>query len=104
MGKSFAPTMAMVRAASPISQPPSKMHPRIAALAAGKPPSAGKVEVQVWLTALSNQALDALKRVGLEILRPASSVNVMLVIGRIRVEKLAELAKLDVVRYIAPLE
>jgi Ca-activated chloride channel family protein len=123
VGKSFAPSATVYRAApyptisreigdsapktartDVVLKPESKMHPRIAALAAGKSPSAGKVEVQVWLTALSNEALDALKRAGLEILRPASSVNVMLVIGRIRVEKLVELAKLDVVRYIAPLE
>lgn len=91
--------------------PQSKMHPQIASLVSGKPLPAdarfvrnGKAEVQVWLTSLSNEALEALKQAGFEILRPASSVNLTMVIGRIRVDKLNALAGLAVVRYIAPLE
>jgi Ca-activated chloride channel family protein len=115
MRKSFAPAMAgwaaapsvapPVRARTDVAwKPESKMHPRIAELAAGKRQARnGKVEVQVWLTDLSKEVLEALKQAGLEILRPSSSVNLTLVIGRIRVEKLAGLAKLAAVRYIAPL-
>jgi len=112
--KSFAPAMAGYAApavAPPLRartedarKPESKMHPQIADLVAGRRQARdGKVEVQVWLTDLSKEVLEALKQAGLEILRPSSSVNVTLVIGRIRVDKLAGLAKLDAVRYIAPL-
>ena len=94
-----------------VMTPQSKMHPQIASLVSGKPLPAdarfvrnGKAEVQVWLTSLSNEALEALKQAGFEILRPASSVNLTMVIGRIRVDKLNALAGLAVVRYIAPLE
>lgn len=105
---SFAPAPSMtppLRARTEDAREPvSKMHPQIADLVAGKRQARdGKVEVQVWLTDLSKEVLEALKQAGLEILRPSSSVNVTLVIGRIRVEKLAGLAKLDAVRYIAPL-
>jgi Ca-activated chloride channel family protein len=114
MRKSFAPAMAGYAArgvASPqqvrtedAREPVSKMHPQIADLVAGKRQARdGKVEVQVWVTGLSKGVLEALKQAGLEILRPSGSVNPTLVIGRIRVERLAGLAKLDAVRYIAPL-
>ena len=115
MRKSVAPAMASYDAARSVApplrartedarKPESKMHPQIADLVAGKRQARdGKVEVQVWLTDLSKEILEALKQAGLEILRPSSSVNLTLVIGRIRVEKLAGLAKLGVVRYIAPL-
>jgi Ca-activated chloride channel family protein len=108
------PRMAMDRIARRASAevaagPESKMHPLMAALAAGRllPREArfvrdGKAEVQVWLKEASKEALDALKQAGFEILRaPNGAVPA---IGRIRVEKLAALARLEVVRYIAPLE
>ncbi|MDP3001202.1 MAG: VIT domain-containing protein [Bryobacterales bacterium] len=113
--KSVAPAMASFAPAPSVAQPlrartedarepVSKMHPQIADLVAGKRQARdGRVEVQVWVTDLSKEVLEALKLAGLEILRPSSSVNLTLVIGRIRVEKLAGLAKLGAVRYIAPL-
>ncbi|MGB8509953.1 MAG: VWA domain-containing protein, partial [Pyrinomonadaceae bacterium] len=60
----------------------------------------GKAEVQVWLKDKSPQVLAQLKRLGFEVvLDPQTS---KLVIGRISIEKLEELAKLDAVRYVAP--
>ncbi len=60
----------------------------------------GKAEVQVWLTDKTPEALAQLKQLGFEIvLDPKTS---KLVIGRIAIEKLEALAKLDAVRYIAP--
>ncbi len=91
------------------SGPESKMHPLVAALAAGKPLPRearfvrdGKAEVQVWLKQATKETLDALKQAGFEILRAPGGAGP--VIGRIRVDRLAALARLDVVRYIAPLE
>ncbi|HJP94891.1 MAG TPA: VIT and VWA domain-containing protein [Pyrinomonadaceae bacterium] len=60
----------------------------------------GKAEVQVWLTDKSEVTKAKLKELGFEIvLDPASS---KLIIGRIAVEKLEMLAKLDFVRYVSP--
>jgi Ca-activated chloride channel homolog len=92
---------------------PSKMHPSIAALAtrlrnkAAQPTAdearfvtGGKAEVQIWLTAKSDQALAELKKLGFEVVsNPAGS---LLVIGRVPVGKLDALAALQSVRYVAP--
>jgi hypothetical protein len=60
----------------------------------------GKVEVQVFLTDTSAQALKQLKDLGFEILLQPTTAK--LVIGRLPLEKLAALAELKVVRYVAP--
>jgi Ca-activated chloride channel homolog len=60
----------------------------------------GKAELQIWLTDTSPQTIAALKRLGFELVLAPKTAKMM--IGRLPVEKLAELAKLDVVRYVAP--
>jgi hypothetical protein len=93
----------------------SKLHPSIAALVErlkkrGTQPSAeeakfvrdGKAELQVWLTDKSPETIAQLKKLGFEVvLDPTTS---KLLIGRVAVEKLAALAEIKAVRYIAPQE
>jgi Ca-activated chloride channel family protein len=60
----------------------------------------GKAELQVWLADKSPATIAQLKKLGFEIvLDPTTS---KMLIGRIAVEKLAALAELKAVRYIAP--
>jgi TonB family protein len=60
----------------------------------------GKAEVQVWLGDKSDSSMALLKELGFEIiLNPASA---KMVIGRLPIEKLAALAELPNVRYVAP--
>ena len=59
-----------------------------------------KAEVQVWLTEKSDEAYAQLKELGFEVLVDAKSSNV--IIGRLPIDKLEALAKLKVVKYIAP--
>jgi Ca-activated chloride channel family protein len=60
----------------------------------------GKAEIQVWLADKSAETIEQLKKLGFEaILDPQSS---KLIIGRLPIEKLAALAELSAVRYIAP--
>jgi hypothetical protein len=60
----------------------------------------GKAELQIWLTEKSDRTLGLLKQLGVEvILNPTTS---KLVIGRVPVEKLEGLVKLNFVRYVAP--
>ena len=61
---------------------------------------AGRVEIRVQLTALSDEVLAKLKALGFKELAQAKSVK--LVIGTIHVDKLEALAKLDVVRRVDP--
>jgi Ca-activated chloride channel family protein len=61
---------------------------------------ASKLEVEVWLTEKSDANLAKLRALGFEVkLDPKTS---KLIIGRVTVARLAQLARLDVVRYIAP--
>lgn len=60
----------------------------------------GKVRVQVWLSDSSEAVLKKLKAAGLQIIfQPSSS---KMVIGRIAVKKLLELASIEAVRFIEP--
>jgi Ca-activated chloride channel family protein len=60
----------------------------------------GKAEVQVWLTDKSVASLAKLKELGFEVvLDPKSS---KLIVGRIAVDKLEALARLDFVKYVSP--
>jgi Ca-activated chloride channel family protein len=59
-----------------------------------------KAEVQVWLTDKSDKTLAALKQLGFEIVVDAK--NSKLLIGRIAIDRLEELAKLNFVTYISP--
>lgn len=60
----------------------------------------GKIEVQVWLTERTDEAIAQLKELGFEVTSEAK--NSKIVIGRLPVEKLEALAKLKFVKYVAP--
>jgi hypothetical protein len=60
----------------------------------------GKAEVQVWLTDKSPASLAKLKQLGFEVLLDAKTSN--LIIGRLPVEKIEELARLSFVKYVSP--
>jgi hypothetical protein len=62
----------------------------------------GKAEVQVWLADKSEATIASLKKLGFEIVLDPKTAK--MVIGRVPVEKLAALAELEVVRYIAPVQ
>ena len=108
-----APTIAMELDAADKVAAPSKTHPAIAGLIervrnkklSFDPTEArfvkdGKADIQVWLTDKSTANLDQLKQLGFEVvLDPKSS---KLLIGRISLEKLEALSKLEFVRYISP--
>ncbi len=91
----------------------SKLHPAIAAVVErvknGARPGAaeagfvrnGKAEVQVWLGEASPGMLERLKKLGLEIVGQPKTAR--LVVGRLAVEKLAALAQMPEVRWVAPL-
>ncbi len=91
----------------------SKLHPSIASLIerlknkTAQPTAAeakfvrdGKAELQIWLTEKSPAVVAELKKLGFEvILDPAAS---KLLVGRLPLEKLAALAELTTVKYVAP--
>ena len=60
----------------------------------------GKAEVQVWLSDKSPASLVKLKELGFEVVLDAKSSK--LIIGRLPVEKLEALARLDFVKYVSP--
>jgi hypothetical protein len=60
----------------------------------------GKAAVQIWLSDVSPAAIDDLKKLGVEIVLQPKTGKV--VIARVPIEKLAALAELKSVRYIAP--
>jgi Ca-activated chloride channel family protein len=60
----------------------------------------GKAEVQVFLTDNSPAAIAVLQQMGFEVVVQSKASKV--VVGRIAVEKLAELARLSIVTYVAP--
>ena len=60
----------------------------------------GKAEIQIWLTDKSPQVIAELKKLGFEVVLDPQSAK--LLIGRIKVEKLAALADVKAVRFISP--
>jgi Ca-activated chloride channel family protein len=60
----------------------------------------GNAEIQIWLTDKSDETLVKLKALGFEIILDPKSAK--MVIGRLPIEKLAALAELKAVLYIAP--
>jgi hypothetical protein len=60
----------------------------------------GKAEVQIWLTEKSDATLAKLKALGFEVVLDPKSAK--LVIGRLTLDKLAALAEIAEVRYVAP--
>jgi len=92
----------------------SKLHPSLAAIVArlekrdtqpgpgeAKFVRRGRAEVQLWLAEKSQAALEELKRLGFEVVLDQKGTK--LIIGRLPIEKLAALAALNGVRYVAPL-
>ncbi|HEY8204638.1 MAG TPA: VIT and VWA domain-containing protein [Pyrinomonadaceae bacterium] len=91
----------------------SKMHPSVLAVinrlkdpkvAAGADEAkfirSGKAELQIWLTDKSEETMAKLKELGFEVVLDPKTAK--LVIGRLPIEKLATLAELKFVRYVAP--
>lgn len=62
--------------------------------------SNGKAEVQVWLTDKSPESLAKLKELGFEVVLDSRTSN--LIIGRLPVEKIETLARLNFVKYVSP--
>ena len=60
----------------------------------------GKAEIQIWLTEKSVEIMAKLKELGFEVVLDPKTAK--LVIGRLPIEKLAALAELKSVRYVAP--
>jgi Ca-activated chloride channel homolog len=60
----------------------------------------GKADIQIWLTEKSDATISALKALGFEIVLDPKSAK--MVIGRLPIERLAALADLKSVRYVAP--
>src|SRR5262249_845159 len=91
----------------------SKMHPAVAAvverLKNKTQPTAGeakfvrndKAEIQLYLADKSPETLAQLKKLGFEVIAEPKSAKML--IGRIAIDKLEELAKLKAVVYVAPM-
>ena len=90
-----------------------RLHPHVAALferlragmespgeAEAKFVREGRAELRIWLTEKSPEVLARLKQLGFELILDAQSSN--LVIGRLPVEKIAALADIQAVRFVAP--
>jgi len=60
----------------------------------------GKAEIQIWFTDKSDEALARLKELGFEIVLDPKTAK--MVIGRLQIEKLASLAEVKSIRYVAP--
>jgi len=98
--------------AVPLAQPLAKLDPALKALSerrrAGVPPAAlkapwlrdGKLEVRLWLADASAPVLRQLRELGFELVFQAAGGRML--VGRIPLEKLAALAELPAVRYVAP--
>jgi len=60
----------------------------------------GKAEIQIWFTDKSDEAMAKLKELGFEIVLDPKTAK--MVIGRLPIEKLAALAEMKSIRYVAP--
>jgi hypothetical protein len=60
----------------------------------------GKAELQIWLTDKTEEAMAKLKELGFELVLDPKTAK--LVIGRLPIEKLPQLAELKFVRFVAP--
>jgi Ca-activated chloride channel homolog len=76
----------------------AKLHPSLAGLTETR-----KVDVLIWVTARSEDNLAALKQLGVELVS-STMAHGRLYVGRIEANKLAELARLAFVTYIAPVK
>jgi len=90
----------------------SRFHPSVLAVIdrlKGKKPAAadeskfihnGKAEIQIWFIDKSDEAMAKLKELGFEIVVDPKTAK--MVIGRLPIEKLAALAEMKSIRYVAP--
>jgi Ca-activated chloride channel homolog len=91
----------------------SKLHPNVLAVIARlKDPKvnpnaeeakfihSGKAEIQIWLNDKSEAVMAELKKLGFEVVLDPKTAK--MVIGRLPIEKLAALAEMKSVRYVAP--
>jgi Ca-activated chloride channel family protein len=60
----------------------------------------GKAEIQIWFTDKSDEAMAKLKELGFEIVLDPKTAK--MVIGRLPIEKLAALAEMKSIRFVAP--
>jgi len=60
----------------------------------------GKAEIQIWLTDKSEATIAKLKELGFEVVLDPTTAK--MIIGRLPIEKLAALAEMKSVRYVAP--
>ena len=60
----------------------------------------GRAEIQIWLTDKSGAIIEQLKQLGFEVVLDPKTAR--MIIGRVPIEKLAALAELEFVRYVAP--
>jgi Ca-activated chloride channel homolog len=60
----------------------------------------GKAEIQIWLTDKSEATMAKLKELGFEVVLDPTTAKI--IIGRLPIEKLAALAEMKSVRYVAP--
>jgi hypothetical protein len=97
----FVPFAESRRVEAPIQRPvnapeQSKLHPSLAGLKGTQ-----KVNVQVWVVERTPANLAVLKQLGFELMA-AGATQPKLYAGRIAADKLAQLAVLTFVTYIAP--
>jgi hypothetical protein len=59
-----------------------------------------KAEIQIWFTDKSDEAMAKLKELGFEIILNPKTAK--MVVGRLPIEKLAALAEMQSIRYVAP--
>ena len=91
----------------------AKLHPSLAAIVGrlkdkSAPPTAdeaklvrdGKAEVHVWLTEKSPEVVEQLRQLGFEVVLEPKTAKML--VGRLPIDKLAALAQLEAVRYVAP--
>ena len=60
----------------------------------------GKAEIQIWFTDKSEAAITKLKGLGFEVILDPTTAK--MIIGRMPIEKLAALAEIKSIRYVAP--
>jgi hypothetical protein len=63
-----------------------------------------KIDVHVWVTERTTANLAAMKQLGFEITGVADAAKPKLYVGRIEAGKLADLARLGFVTYVAPVK
>jgi len=90
-------SMAPVAGLAPVPPVAQKLEPALAAMLEA-PDKTVKVDVQILLRDASPATMEQLRKLGFEVMRPAG--RDLQVAGRIAVESLAELSRMEAVRYV----